>query len=71
MARPADGAYTLYVRATDTLGNTTSSSGLTTASFTIDTVAPAAPVISVEESTSTDDRVRVHRYELAERHLLV
>ncbi len=54
LARPADGVYTLYVRATDTLGNTTSSSGLTTASFTIDTVAPAAPVISVEESTSTD-----------------
>ncbi len=56
LARPADGSYTLYVRATDTLGNTTSSSGFTTASFTIDTVAPAAPVISTEEDSnlSTD-----------------
>src|SRR5271167_1595608 len=45
LARPADGTYTLYVRATDTLGNTTSSANLTTATFTIDTVAPAAPVI--------------------------
>ncbi len=54
LARPADGTYTLYVRATDTLGNTTSSSGFTTATFTIDTVAPAAPVISIEESTSTE-----------------
>ena len=45
LARPADGTYTLYVRATDTLGNTTSSANLTTASFTIDTMAPAAPVL--------------------------
>ncbi|MGO9855019.1 MAG: beta strand repeat-containing protein [Acidimicrobiales bacterium] len=45
LARPADGTYTLYVRAADTLGNTTSSANLTTASFTIDTMAPAAPVL--------------------------
>jgi hypothetical protein len=45
LARPADGNYTLYVEATDSLGNATSTANLTTASFTIDTVAPAAPVI--------------------------
>ncbi len=45
LARPADGVYTLYVEATDSLGNTTSISNLTTAQFIIDTSLPAAPVI--------------------------
>jgi len=44
-AEPADGVYKLYVEATDSLGNTTASADQTTASFTTDTVAPAAPVI--------------------------
>jgi len=45
LARPADGIYTLYVEATDSLGNTTSTANLTTTQFTIATVAPPAPVI--------------------------
>ena len=44
-AEPADGVYKLYVEATDSLGNTTASADQTTASFTTDTVVPAAPVI--------------------------
>jgi hypothetical protein len=60
-ARPADGTYSVYVQATDSLGNTTATvattttPGLTVAIFTIDTLPPAAPVI-VEGPTnpSTD-----------------
>ncbi len=46
IARPADGRYTTSVRATDGFGNTTSSSSLATATFTIDTAPPPAPRIT-------------------------
>ena len=42
---PSDGVYTVYVQATDALGNTTTTANLTTVSFTYDTTPPAAPVI--------------------------
>ncbi len=44
-APPQDGGYTVYVRATDGLGNTTTTAHLATVSFTYDTVPPPAPVI--------------------------
>ena len=64
-ARPADGTYTVYVRATDSLGNTTTTANLTTATFTIDTVAPAAPVIidgPTNPSTDTSPEFDRHRH---------
>jgi hypothetical protein len=44
LARPADGSYTVHVQATDTLGNATPSGTFSSsATFTVDTVAPTAP----------------------------
>jgi len=43
---PSDGTYTLYVRASDGLGNTTSTSQLLSAGFQIDTSPPPAPSIA-------------------------
>jgi hypothetical protein len=40
-ARPPDGSYTLHVRASDGLGNTTPSGSYAAADFTVDTAAPA------------------------------
>ncbi|HLN05908.1 MAG TPA: hypothetical protein VK217_06505, partial [Acidimicrobiales bacterium] len=40
---PSDGNYTVYVSATDGLGNTTSTSNLVTAGFQIQTTPPPAP----------------------------
>ncbi|MCU1464922.1 MAG: exported protein of unknown function [Actinomycetia bacterium] len=53
LARPVDGRYTVSVRATDTLGNTTSNADLTKRTFTIDTVAPAAPVLGQKPTNPT------------------
>jgi len=47
---PADGQYTVSVRATDGFGNTTANSNLTTATFTIDTIAPPATTITNKPS---------------------
>lgn len=58
---PADGAYTVRVRATDTLGNTTAVASETVAGFRIDTVAPAAPVLADkpdDPTSSTNARFR-------------
>ncbi len=55
MARPANGTYTTYVRATDGFGNVTTSTALMTRSFTIDTVAPAAPVLTNKPSNPSSD----------------
>ncbi|MBV9485711.1 MAG: hypothetical protein JO246_06600, partial [Frankiaceae bacterium] len=48
-----DGAYTLSVTATDAAGNT---SPATTAGYTMDTVAPFAPVVSLASATRSSDR---------------
>jgi len=42
---PADGAYTVHVRAQDAAGNTTAAASQTSATFTVDTQAPPAPSI--------------------------
>jgi predicted phage tail protein len=47
----ADGTYTLSVTATDAAGNT---SDPTTASYTLDTTAPAAPTVVAPPSPSSD-----------------
>jgi hypothetical protein len=46
LALPAGGSYTVHVRAADNLGNTTTAAGQLSLTFTIDTVAPPAPVIT-------------------------
>jgi hypothetical protein len=55
LVRPADGTYTVLVRATDTFGNTTVSSAYVSATFTVDTVAPAAPGFAERPSNPTRD----------------
>ena len=55
MVRPPDGKYTLSVRATDNLGNAILTTNCKSASFTIDTVPPAAPVITSKPSNPTKD----------------
>jgi hypothetical protein len=53
MALPADGTYTVHVRALDEAGNTTAEGSQAAASFTIDTLAPPAPTISSGPDTQT------------------
>jgi hypothetical protein len=52
-ARPIDATYTVSVRATDTLGNTTTDANLTKTVFYIDTAPPAAPVIGTKPTNPT------------------
>lgn len=53
---PPDGKYTVSVRATDGFGNTTSSGQYTTATFTIDSVAPPAPVLTGKPPNPSTDK---------------
>ena len=53
---PADGVYTIHVRATDGAGNTTSPSGQASAQFTIDTTPPPAPAITSKPDATTTAR---------------
>ncbi|HET9330428.1 MAG TPA: hypothetical protein VFO23_07885 [Steroidobacteraceae bacterium] len=46
LARPTDGSYTLHVRATDGVGNTTPSGTPASVTFGVDIVAPPAPSIA-------------------------
>jgi hypothetical protein len=50
---PADGAYTIHVRATDTAGNATSPAAQGTAHFAIDTTPPPVPTIGTYPQAST------------------
>jgi hypothetical protein len=52
MPRPVDGAYTLQVRATDGVGNTTAAAAYATAVFNVDTTGP----VGVSISTPTEYR---------------
>lgn len=52
---PADGAYTVRVRATDTLGNTTATASETVAAFRTDTAAPAAPLLAEKPDDPTSN----------------
>ncbi|HVD16304.1 MAG TPA: hypothetical protein VNK73_17885, partial [Actinomycetota bacterium] len=51
-ARPADGSYTVHVRATDTLANTTPAGSYTAATFTTDTVTPALQSLQLFDSNA-------------------
>jgi hypothetical protein len=53
---PADGLYTIHVRATDDAGNTTSAAGQASARFTIDTTPPVAPTITSKPEATTTAR---------------
>jgi hypothetical protein len=53
---PADGLYTVHVRATDDAGNTTSAAGQASSRFTIDTTPPPAPTISSKPEAMTTMR---------------
>jgi hypothetical protein len=53
LALPADGTYTVHVRALDGAGNATAEGSQRAASFTIDTLAPPAPAISSGPGTQT------------------
>jgi hypothetical protein len=54
LVRPPDGVYTAFVRATDNVGNTTAIGDLKK-TFTIDTVAPAAPVLVQKPTNPTSN----------------
>lgn len=56
LPRPADGRYTIHVRATDAAGNTTSPSAQAVAGFTIDTTPPPPPTIASGPGASTTAR---------------
>jgi hypothetical protein len=53
LALPADGTYTVHVRALDEAGNATAEGSQAAASFAIDTLAPPAPTISSGPGTPT------------------
>jgi Bacterial Ig-like domain len=56
LPRPADGSYTLHVRATDETGNKTSAAAQTVAHFTLDTTPPPVPTISSRPQSSTTSK---------------
>jgi hypothetical protein len=53
---PADGTYTIHVRATDTAGNTTNPSAQASTHFAIDTTPPPVPAIGAHPQASTTAR---------------
>jgi hypothetical protein len=53
LALPPDGDYTVHVRATDGVGNTTAVANYVVRSFTIDATAPTATVSSSTSATNT------------------
>ena len=53
---PADGSYTIHVRAVDDAGNTTSPAAQAIAHFTVDTTAPPAPSITAKPEAATTAR---------------
>jgi hypothetical protein len=50
---PADGAYTIHVRAIDVAGNTTPAAAQASSRFTVDTTPPPAPVITEKPDATT------------------
>jgi hypothetical protein len=53
---PADGAYTIHVRATDDAGNKTSPAAQTSSHFAIDTTPPPTPAITAHPQATTTVR---------------
>lgn len=59
---PAPGTYSIRVRATDMVGNTTSLLGELAASFRIDGTAPPAPIILVSPASPTSETTARFRF---------
>jgi large repetitive protein len=53
---PADGSYTIHVRASDQAGNKTSPAAQAIAHFTVDTTPPPVPTITAHPQSSTTSR---------------
>jgi hypothetical protein len=53
MARPADGSYTVHVRATDGAGNTTPAGSYASATFTVDATGPTGGSVSYADGYYT------------------
>ena len=56
LALPADGTYTVHVRAQDPAGNTTAAGSQASARFTIDTASPPAPTITGRPDAQTTQK---------------
>jgi hypothetical protein len=56
LALPADGLYTVHVRATDQAGNTSSAANQASGSFTVDTTPPPIPTIDSGPAASTTEK---------------
>jgi hypothetical protein len=53
---PADGSYTIHVRASDQAGNATSAGSQASARFTIDTTPPPVPTITAHPQSATTSK---------------
>lgn len=67
LPRPADGGYTIHVRATDRAGNTTPRRFPHSTVFTIDTLAPPAPSITAAPANPTTDTAAAFSFGDSER----
>jgi hypothetical protein len=56
LPRPADGSYTIHVRASDQAGNTTPAGSQASTRFTIDTTPPPLPLITAHPQSSTTSK---------------
>lgn len=63
---PADGGYTIHVRAVDEAGNTTSPAAQAIAHFTVDTTAPTVPTITAKPEATTTARSATFAFSDAE-----
>jgi hypothetical protein len=63
---PPDGEYTVHVRATDAVDNTTPAASQLSASFQIDTQAPPAPQITLAPPAETESTSATFRFNDAE-----
>jgi hypothetical protein len=63
---PADGLYTIHVRATDDAGNTTPAAGQASQRFTVDTTPPPAPAITSRPDATTTARSATFAFTEAE-----
>ncbi|MGZ4688700.1 MAG: hypothetical protein ACXV8R_02520 [Acidimicrobiia bacterium] len=59
---PADGYYTVFVRATDTRGNQTPVLGIVIATFRIDSSAPPAPTITQKPTDPSTDTTATFQF---------
>jgi hypothetical protein len=54
MSLPPQGSYTVHVRASDEVGNTTAAAGQLSSSFTVDTTPPPAPTFTSGPGSTTE-----------------